>query len=203
MFSSKKEGGLPDLPPPRVPFDSGSKFDGEEDYEDSEPQALPAFPDSPSHNNFSQAAIKDAVADSKVVEMEEWAPDGNEYSEEEDLPSIGSDFSDEGGLGERVLPPPVESERSRRFVEDIEPEPVRRDFGSSKKDVFVKLDKFHSAKKSINDIRGKLEDIDTLIKKIRETKLKEEQEISSWERDVAHAKARVDEVTQNIFEKVA
>jgi len=50
--------------------------------------------------------------------------------------------------------------------------------------------------------RETLEDIDELIKKIRETKLREDQEISSWENDVLHVKTRIKEVSENIFEKL-
>ncbi|MBS3099245.1 hypothetical protein J4462_03465 [Candidatus Pacearchaeota archaeon] len=55
-------------------------------------------------------------------------------------------------------------------------------------DVFVKIDKFHSAKKTLRDVGNSLEEIDSLIKKIREVKLREEQEISSWEKDVIFEK---------------
>ena len=68
-------------------------------------------------------------------------------------------------------------------------------------DVFVRLDKFHSAKKSLSEITNDLEDVNEMLKKIRETKLREEQELASWERDILQAKARLENVSDNIFRK--
>ena len=95
MFFGKKEDKkkLPDLPPPRGSFghigsiegvDRSSLFD-----EEVGGSSLPSFPDSPGHNDFSQAIIKDAASNrgqgeeigesdeedgSKTMEMEEWKP---------------------------------------------------------------------------------------------------------------------------------
>lgn len=69
-------------------------------------------------------------------------------------------------------------------------------------DVFVKIDKFHTARKSLTLAQQEIENVSDLLKKIRETKLREEQELSAWEKDIANAKSRVQEVSSNIFEKV-
>lgn len=69
-------------------------------------------------------------------------------------------------------------------------------------DVFVRIDKFHSARKSLNEIQNRLDDIDELIRRIKDTKLKEEQELASWEKDLMQVKSRIQTVTENIFEKV-
>jgi len=213
MFSDKKEeGSLPDLPPVKTPFSVGEDT-RQSVNEAEETHSLPSFPDSPSHNSFSQAAIKDAVVDGgekmpdipevddnvKVVEMKEWNPITPPAEEEAPgnippLPKVTEPGTNEAlelpedlRLGERVLPPLKTAAA-----------PV----SSAGVDVFVKLDKFHSAKKTLSEVRGKLEDVDALIKKIREIKMKEEQEIASWERDLTFAKSRIQEITENIFEKV-
>lgn len=69
-------------------------------------------------------------------------------------------------------------------------------------DVYVKIERFHSARKALNNARNKLAEIDELMKKIRETKMREEQELSSWEEEIESVKEKVEEVTNNIFEKV-
>ncbi|MDP3881405.1 MAG: hypothetical protein Q8Q31_00820 [Nanoarchaeota archaeon] len=68
--------------------------------------------------------------------------------------------------------------------------------------VFVKIDKFFSAKKALDETKDQLNQIEDLLKKIRELKLREEQELANWESELLSAKARIREVTQNIFEKV-
>lgn len=198
IFGKKEkedEKRLPDLPSPRSAMSNERiglpPFEGDEES-DNERHVLPAFPDSPTHNRFSQAVIKDAVShseettdsdekkDFKIVEMEEWKPS----------------LRDENSV--------VEPER--RMLEFNEKMPMLEGTGGMKMrekhtDVFVRLDKFHSAKKSLVEIKNKLEEIDDMMRKIRETKLREEQELSAWERDILHTKARLEEITKDIFEK--
>ena len=69
-------------------------------------------------------------------------------------------------------------------------------------DVYVKIDRFHSARKALNAAREKLQDMDALMKKIRETRMREEQELASWEKEIGSVKTKVEDVTNNIFEKV-
>ena len=118
----------------------------------------------------------------RVVEMEEWKP-----TPREELPELEEPEEEE------------EEDEEEEFPAEPEPRPTRREPGQ---DVFVRIDKFNSVKKTISEIEDKLEDIDELIKKIRETKLREEQELSSWEKDVMHIKSRLQSVAENIFEKV-
>ena len=70
MFWDKKkrDNGLPDLPynasmPVRYPLTSKDDLD-----EDDKIHELPAFPDSPMRSGFSQAAIKEAVAQEEIGE---------------------------------------------------------------------------------------------------------------------------------------
>jgi len=158
--------------------------------EEPESNSLPSFPDSPSHNSFSQAAIKDAVSDEtvgqglpplpeseqkvRITEMDEWNPQNSPAEEMPESPIM-------------------------RDVSAIRT--VAKDF-SSAPDVFVKIDKFHSAKKTLNEVKKKMGEVEELVKKIRETKMREEQELSSWEKDLEQVKSRLENVLGSIFEKV-
>ena len=214
MFFGKKdeERQLPDLPEPKYASSSmGYRLRETEDNE----KVLPAFPDSPSGKRFSETAVKGAEGyrreeriigpppeeeredGSSLVEMEEWEPS---YLKSEDT----------GFPVRREHEHHHEHHREHLHYESPRIEaPPRMDVeGMEKKrtsqptDVFVKIDKFHSARRALSEIKGKLHDIDELIKKIRETKLREEQELANWERDVMHIKSRVESVNENIFEKV-
>jgi hypothetical protein len=81
------------------------------------------------------------------------------------------------------------------------PQPLFRPT-SKNQDIFVKIEKFQGARRALQTTRDHLEQIESILKKIRETKLKEEQELATWEKDLALAKSRVQEVTENIFEKL-
>ncbi|MEK6818726.1 MAG: hypothetical protein AABY10_02220 [Nanoarchaeota archaeon] len=184
---------LPDLPPLRTPFSSNSSIPSVTEIEGEEIHNLPSFPDSPAHNSFSQAVIKEAVSDrhdtgENVLEMREWTPTKFKDSQGARQPDQSKDFLTNSDYVER-----------NNFNK-----PIVRNRGDMNKgpDVFVKIDKFYSAKKTISDVKAKLEEIDSLINKVREVKLREEQELSSWEREFNDIKTRLKEVTENIFERV-
>jgi len=209
MFSKKgREDKLPDLPPVNYSFNGLEFGESESEKESSEKHALPSFPDSPLDKGFSQAAIKDAVKGnlnselpklpelpsedkdledkteekkSKVIEMEEWKPAHSIRVSKTEPAETHSEA--------------VEVKRKSDFIGF-----KAKEIGAP--DVFVKIDKFRSARRTFNDIKKKLEDIDSLISKIRETKLREEQELSAWEKEIMNIKSRVEEISENIFDKV-
>jgi len=197
MFDEKKR--LPDLPPAEYsPDDFVLRREEEEDEEDEERHALPAFPDTPAHNKFSQAVIKEAVADDELTELlglPELPEDEEEPHPETKAKIIEmKEWAPEHGVVEKEYPRPIEIPRREDFI------PVKREIGSP--GIFVKIDKFRSARKTFNEVKTKLSEIDDLIKRIRETKIREEQELNAWEKDVTQIKARVRDVSEDIFEKV-
>ncbi len=223
MFWNKKneKDGLPDLPPSPLPLQSKPSlttypdkpqiFQSEEEDIDNitgEKHALPSFPDSPISKGFSQAAIKDAVSiESKddSIEVHEFPEIANdkrfktiEMDSDDHFPSLSHPTIQT--RPSIIEPPPIEnrildnSDKSERFSSA----PPKSD-GSN---VFVKIDKFRSARKSLEEINYRVEEIDELLKKIRETKLREEQELTAWEKEVTTIKSRLQNVTENIFEKI-
>ncbi|MCU0642327.1 MAG: hypothetical protein MUF61_01980 [archaeon] len=74
--------------------------------------------------------------------------------------------------------------------------------GKKAEDVYVKLDRFHSARKALFSARDKLKELEELMKKIREARMREEQELASWEDEINSVKSKVEDVTKNIFEKI-
>ena len=216
MIFGKKElktekSRLPDLPSPKYSM-GGAIANPPIEREDIE--NLPSFPDSPSQNSFSQAMIKDAVSDSshnsdqqEDVQMEEWKPSNfkSNLLQTNDYPIEEGDLNNE----EQQIEESVAQEEQ---FEDIEEEaPLRREEKrntpkmaekSKNEDIFIKIDKFHSARRSLYDLKAKLDDVNGLLRKIRETRLREEQELAQWEKELLHAKTRIANVTENIFEKV-
>jgi hypothetical protein len=83
----------------------------------------------------------------------------------------------------------------KRFVAELKP-------ASKVEDVYVKIDRFHSARKALTGARNKLAEIEEVMRKIRETRMREEQELASWEKDIDSVKSKVEDVTKNIFEKI-
>jgi hypothetical protein len=227
MFGKKKRDkkGLPDLPEIETPIPSDRGPRTVEEEIPYEKHNLPTFPDSPNNKGFSQSAIKEAVdtgpsrlqlpeleritpdtqshQNIKTIEMEEWSPHAEK---EQNIPPISTIKRPPKELpqikiqelpNEEISAIPALPNKSS----DIETMPVTPP-GSKRSNIFVKINKFNSAKRALADIEDKLKDIDGLLKKIRETKMREEQELDSWEKEVNTVKARIQEVTDNIFEKI-
>ena len=223
MFWNKKDNkrSLPDLPPYKRPVfltqEIGSDEHEDEKGEEAEKHKLPSFPDYLNNKGFSQAAIKGAVGSSKEFEhiqtssdrmpekrferdssnvLERESTEDSSDQVEEWIPSIEKsstggkltqEFREDRGLGE----PPS----SVGFQES-------RTTGRKNSDIFVKLDKFYSARKSLIDAQSKVGEINELLRKIRETKMREEQELNAWEKELVAIKTRINEIDINLFEKV-
>lgn len=189
---------LPDLPPlPATPLQN------KETQKQNEKQ-LPSFPDSPAHNNFSQAAIKDAInpeSEEKLSEPPESNPDEskkNTIEMEEYTPSkkiIPSEPITKSSTQE------MEEPLQKSKLEKMEEQLPKSKLGKNQ-DIFIRLNKFHSAKKALSETEERLAEINLLLQKIRETKMREDQELSGWEKELENIKARIQEITKNIFEKV-
>jgi len=219
MLWDKKEDnedGLPDLPalkPALEPKTANIPEFPELEEDIEERHSLPSFPDSPTERGFSQAAIKDAVGTEEIKEKEADLPELPEFPDEEEHES--TEMKEwhpskpvEAPLSRHPSPHPVEHPPmppAPLHATPMPPPPMQSRAlsapHSKESDVFVKIDKFHSAKKALMVAKEKLADIDTLLKKIRETKMREEQELAGWEKELTAIKSKVQDVTENIFEK--
>ncbi len=54
----------------------------------------------------------------------------------------------------------------------------------------------------LKETQEKLNEIDSLLARMRDIKMREEQELAVWEKEISAAKARIQDVTSNIFDKV-
>jgi len=206
---SKDDRGLPDLTPEKpVLFNDASSEedsfekenkDGQETWtrdenEEIEKHNLPSFPDSPIQKGFSQSAIKDAVEEDETGERASYRVKEIDEADSSDLPQINEegemeDSEDEESISDVKLP-----------IGRVKNAEVGEEYSSKKADIFVKIDRFYSAKKALDSIEIKLLDIEDSLKKIRETKMREEQELSGWEKEIDDVKTKVQDVREKIFE---
>ncbi len=193
MFWKKKKeemNGLPDIP--LVPSSQQMQMDMyPEQVEDTaiyeenpgEIHSLPSFPDSPMKRGFSQSMIKNAIENE---EAEENLPALPSFSQEQ-MPQLNQS---QGKVVEMEEWTP--SQRS--------PQINQRRFPTDKKPIFIRLDKFQAARESLETIKEKLTEMDELLKVIKEVKMKEDQEITNWEREIETIKARLNSITSDIFD---
>lgn len=202
MFWNKKEtkNSLPDLPPISLPVTGMPSLEQKsafvEDSESSEKHLLPSFPDSPTDKEVSQTAIKEAVENVESKQPYESSQEMNIpfYSKENNFKTVETPNS-----STMLLPPPENTfTPSKSVTKNFEQEPAERKNPA----IFVKIDKFNSAKRALSSAQEKLNEIEELLKRIREVKLREEQELSGWEKELSSIKIKVKEVTENIFESL-
>ena len=180
MFWDKKKSTLPDLPnspatdlPNLAP---SPRFENRnlDDPEDNELHELPSFPDSPMQRGFSQAAIKEAVTTPEINEFEEVPYEKpNESYKVQEIPN---------------WPKPLPSLSAAKIRES--------------KPIFVRIDKFQIARNSLESVKLKLSEIESLLKQIRDIKAKEDAELSAWESDMENIKARIQSVISDVFNKI-
>ena len=69
------------------------------------------------------------------------------------------------------------------------------------KPIFVRVDKYQIALNALDNVKVKLNEIEVLLKQIREVKAKEDQELSSWETEMETIKARIQTVMTELFDR--
>ncbi|MBS3090978.1 hypothetical protein J4217_00840 [Candidatus Pacearchaeota archaeon] len=196
--------------------------EGEQDSIDSEERhSLPSFPDSPMERGFSQSAIKEAVSD----EPEDLPKLSESFESDESVGSPmpkkikvveadqsgfkkveSSNWYSATGIDEPSEEKSITNARPVKIKEIGEVKSSMNEISVGKnvaknQDIFVRIDKYRSARKSLDEIDFRLNEIDSLLKKIRETKLREEQEMNAWDRELNTIREKLKDVTGNIFEK--
>jgi hypothetical protein len=114
----------------------------------------------------------------------------------ETKPAITQEISD---FTRSVMP-------ARHELYELEPQetekPVRKGTIKLKEPIFVKIDKFKDAVDNFELIKEKLYEIDELLKRIKETRAKEREELDSWEKEVNEIKNKVANIDKSLFSKI-
>ncbi len=88
--------------------------------------------------------------------------------------------------------------RQTRFPQQIESGSMP---AKDKHAIFVKIDKFKTARGSLTNVQEKLGEIDDLFKKLKDTKVKEDVEINYLEKELQSLKGKIRTVIEEVFEK--
>jgi len=94
------------------------------------------------------------------------------------------------------------------FVQQAEPAPqvlpqeekvVKKDASES---IFVRIDKFNSAKRDVEEIERDLKQINQVIEKITDIKLKEDEEITEINKTLEEIKNRINRIELDVFNRI-
>ena len=183
--NNKEKSGLPDLPElPNInpPNKTTSKIG-----EPPKNPSLPSFPNSTLGEKINQNTVKDAVT-------------------HEETPSIPPINPRKGGMKPSIMahppaPPKKIEGRSKVRSREMSWAPPKETTKTSEP-LFIKLDTFEKAISSFNEVKLRMGEIETLLRNIRETKTQEERELEDWEDEIEAVKARLEQIDQEIFERL-
>jgi|TARA_Y100000310_G_scaffold345160_1_gene462258 hypothetical protein len=74
------------------------------------------------------------------------------------------------------------------------------DVHRNEKTLFIKIDKYKSIMRSLDDIKGRIEDIQKVIVKLEEIKKEEDSELSKWHSDLESLKEKLTNIDETLFE---
>jgi hypothetical protein len=180
---------LPDIKEVYSPGDLPSKIDNNS-YSTFDPQTneRSKLPPLPTMNKTNQSVIKSTInEDTKVFQKSRLVP----QAKEDIIPSEPKVKEYTEVAPERLDTSNIEIKRVERQILTKEAEPV-----------FIRLDKFKTTVQTFDDIKSKVEEIEVLLRKSKEIKLKEEQELDEWEREIQTIKLRLESIDKNIFNKL-
>jgi hypothetical protein len=211
FFSKNKEkrddkiSELPKLPPlPEMPI--------KEIYEkkgfttnipvEEQPQrkfSLPSYPNSKIGERINQEAIKDAVRD---YDEEDNTDNVIKFEPKKSRTQEISDTNQE--MQPSIFGP--QEKKTTMEMSDWSQEMPKREFSmpKSKKQepLYIKLEKYENVISTFNEIKLRITEIESLLKNIKEIKMKEEKELDDWEREIHTIKSRLEQIDQEIFKDI-
>lgn len=146
---------------------------------DSDLPALPSFPKTAAGDSMNLNAIKSSVGESSMSQSR--LPEMNENKPKEIRRIEATDWDKKNQIPSSML-------TSQRVV--------------NKEPVFIKIDKFKDVVKKFDDIKIKVEAIESSLHKITEIKAKEDAELNSWESEVQLIKEKIKAIDDSLFNKI-
>jgi len=112
-----------------------------------------------------------------------------------ELPSLKLPETSQFSMPEepRFMPAKLIEPKETRFSSPTTPA------NSDKKQIFIKIEKFQEALGYLNEIKRKIEAVDSSMRKIKETKLREENEIREIEEEMEKTKSMIDSIDKKVF----
>jgi len=195
LFKHKqKKEDIPSLPElPRLPELPGLPEFHEEYEEKDSIHQLPTFPRSSFGNKFSQDTIKEAVTGEKEGE-EGYANDLESFDEVKMMQKPEDKF--QKGLRKTPFIKEINENEEFPVSQKIERSPTK------KGPIFVRLDKFEESQKIFEETKKELTGISELLNRTKEIKIKEDETLQGWEKELQNIRTQIEKVDRDLFSKV-
>jgi len=102
----------------------------------------------------------------------------------------------------RFRPSKIEVEEREEKPKIMEYDNYAREVTKKIEPVFVRIDRFQEGVSNLQEVKRKVQEIDALIKRTKEIRAKEEQELTEWEHEIEKIKGRLENIDRKIFSKV-
>jgi len=209
-LSNNQPPKLPDLP--ALPMPSFSR--SEEKFSESYPSSLPSIPNSAIGNRISQESVKEAVIDQGIIPeiKSKKLPSNQEIFIKKNSPRIKEMSQKNMGEMQRSMSvqdlnlsenmPDLSNPRYQFSHDQSDFSMNRMVRERSSEPLYIKLDKFENALSTFNEIKLKVSEIDSLLRNIREIKMREEKELNEWEREIETIKAKLENIDRDLFKSL-
>ncbi len=201
LFKKKqKEGKKTGLSLPQVPTDTTMQ-----QIKSSVEKDLSTLPELPSMPEFAPLfkPIKEEIIPTQLeteIKTEEF-----KFPEEERGKKMTMDVGEHAASFEPLsfrgeMQPslqPIQLKTEERSVRESE-----RIFSQLDKPIYVKIARFKYALNTFELVKKKIREIDMLLKKIKETREKEQQELAAWEQEISDIKEKINAVDSKLFSKL-
>ncbi len=187
---------------------------------------LPSFPTSPENDNINQEMVRSAVSDVQSPEESKMYENASKTTIQEPkidsaIPSLPSmekaSTPDSLPISEKNFQPPTASIASIPSMpmapsipttpsatpvssipspNTITPTPKQND------PIFIRIDKFQAAQKNFENIKNGVTEIEAVLKKIKDIKSQEENELKGWTEDIEKLKIGLAEIDNDIFSQL-
>ena len=68
--------------------------------------------------------------------------------------------------------------------------------------IFVRIDKFEDSLDIFQKVKQKISEIENTLKDIKNLKEQEEQELTSWEKEIQTVKTQIEKIDNELFSKI-
>jgi hypothetical protein len=183
---------------------------------------LPSFPNNEKNTSMNEDMVKSAISDNYIPEEDEVTEESGEInfppvssarlpgrasimSEPEESSSLEVKIPKSPIPSPPVKPAPIKVKTQPAEVPAVRTHSIPRGgaaISDSVEPIFIRIDKFQLAKKNLEQIKEKVEEMEQIIGKIRTIKEKEEEDIKSWSDEVARLKMSISEIDSNVFSQI-
>lgn len=204
--SVNKEEKIPKLPSlPTMQGNRPQNLEQQNQYYDQsleEPNPLPEYPNSNIGSEMNQNTVKEAVTDQPQEYDESGQYDNYEQGSYEQEP-ITQEY-DESEQYDNYEQEPIQQYEEPQEQTPMQTVPAIRKQKSTTRNepLYIQLDKFEHTIASFDQIKLQISEIEALLKHIKETRKKEEENLSNWEAEIEQIRAKLEKIDKDIFSQV-